>query len=206
MTKILLNINVVQGSRQSSGASIRKPQADPDITPGAGPGVKSKALAQYNPWMIENAALGRPFECYVNEDASIPVTYFKDAIRAADMLYDAPEKQIKTICYNISGVSPAQTAKELELTIKKFIPEAELTPNRLLEEKVCPGKSCNLCVENCPGALSIRPDFDPKAVWHVTPARTDIVTCRRLRHVHYCFGRCIKICPVGSESANKPTK
>jgi len=41
--------------------------------------------------------------------------------------YDAPEKQIKTICYNISGVSPAQTARELELTIKKFILEAEIT-------------------------------------------------------------------------------
>ncbi len=43
------------------------------------------------------------------------------------MLYDSPEDKIKTICYNISGVSPARTAKELELAVKKFIPEAKIT-------------------------------------------------------------------------------
>jgi len=92
-----------------------------------GPGVKSKALAQYNTLMVENAALGKPFECYVSEDTAIPVTYFKDAIHSLEMLYDAPKEQIKTICYNVSGVSPAQTAKELELAVKKFIPEAKIT-------------------------------------------------------------------------------
>lgn len=35
-----------------------------------GPGVKSPALAQYNPWMIEHAALGKPYECYVSEDTA----------------------------------------------------------------------------------------------------------------------------------------
>jgi len=110
-----------------------------------GPGVRSKALAQYNPWMIESAALGKPFECYVSEDAAIPVTYFKDAIRAAEMLYNAPKEQIKTVCYNVSGISPAQTAKELELTIKKFIPDAKITykPDQLVMEFV---RSLNLKV------------------------------------------------------------
>lgn len=51
-------------------------------------------------------------------------------------------------------------------------------------------------VENCPGAISIREDFDPEAVWYVTPARTDIDTCRKLWNVHYCLGRCIKVYPV----------
>jgi threonine 3-dehydrogenase len=92
-----------------------------------GPGVKTMAVTQYNSWMIENAALGRPYECFVSEDTAIPVTYFKDAIRAIEMLYFAPREQIKTMCYNISGVSPARTAKELELAIKKFIPEAKVT-------------------------------------------------------------------------------
>lgn len=92
-----------------------------------GPGVKTMAVTQYNAWMIENAALGRPYECFVSEDTAIPVTYFKDAIRAIEMLYFAPREQIKTMCYNISGISPARTAKELELAIKKFIPEAKVT-------------------------------------------------------------------------------
>lgn len=92
-----------------------------------GPGVKTPGIAQYNAWMIENAILGKSFECFVTEDTAVPVTYFKDAIHATLMLYDAPREQIKTVSYNISEVSPAPTAKELELTIKKFIPEAKVT-------------------------------------------------------------------------------
>lgn len=92
-----------------------------------GPGVKSPALAQYNPWMIEHAVLGKPYECYVGEETSIPIIYFKDAIRALEMLYSAPADQIKTICYNASGITPTNTASELERTIKKFIPDAVIT-------------------------------------------------------------------------------
>ncbi|MFC1903537.1 NAD-dependent epimerase/dehydratase family protein [Chloroflexota bacterium] len=92
-----------------------------------GPGVKNMAVTQYNAWMVENAALGRPYECFVTEDTAIPVTYFKDAIRAIEMLYYAPRENIKTVCYNISGVSPAQSAKQLEIAIRKFIPDAKIT-------------------------------------------------------------------------------
>jgi len=101
-----------------------------------GPGVKTPGVAQYNAWMIENAILGKPFECFVTEDTTVPVTYFKDAIHATLMLYDAPKERIKTISYNISEVSPAPTAKELELTIKKFIPDVKVTykPDPLVME------------------------------------------------------------------------
>lgn len=92
-----------------------------------GPGVKTMAVTQYNAWMVENAALGKPYECFVSEDTGTPVTYVKDAIRAIEMLYYAPKEKIKTVCYNLSGVSPAQSAKELEQAIKKFIPEAKIT-------------------------------------------------------------------------------
>jgi threonine 3-dehydrogenase len=92
-----------------------------------GPGVKTMAITQYNAWMVENAALGKLFECFVTEDTAIPVIYVKDAIRAAETLYEAPQAQIKTMCYNIAGVSPAQTAKELETAVRKFIPDADIT-------------------------------------------------------------------------------
>ena len=92
-----------------------------------GPGVKTMAVTQYNAWMVENAALGRPYECFVTEDTAIPVTYFKDAIRAIEMLYYAPKEKIGTICYNISGTPQAQTAKELEMAIEKFIPDTRIT-------------------------------------------------------------------------------
>ena len=95
--------------------------------PVMGPGIRIRYFAVYNAWMVENAASGKPYECYVSKDTAIPVIYLKDAIRATEMLYYAPKEQIKTVCYNISGVSPAQSAKELEIAIKKFIPEAKIT-------------------------------------------------------------------------------
>ncbi len=92
-----------------------------------GPGVKTPGIVQYNAWMIENAALGRSYECFVTQDAYSPLTYFKDAIHATLLLYEAPAENIKTVCYNISEFSPAPTAKELELTIRKFIPDIKVT-------------------------------------------------------------------------------
>lgn len=92
-----------------------------------GPGVKTPGIVQYNAWMIENAALGRPYECFVTEDVYSPLTYFKDAIHATLLLYEAAGENIKTVCYNINEFSPSPTAKELELTIKKFIPDIKVT-------------------------------------------------------------------------------
>ncbi len=92
-----------------------------------GPGVKTPGVAQYNSWMIEHAALGKPFECDVTEETTIPVMYFKDAARCADMICEAPKEKIKTVNYNVNGISPQKTAKEIELIIKKYLPEAVIT-------------------------------------------------------------------------------
>ncbi len=91
------------------------------------PSVKISKKLQYIAWMIQSAALGRPAECPVSEDTKLPVLYYEDAMRATQMLYDAPKEQIETVCYNVVGVFPSLTAKEVELAIKKFIPEAEFT-------------------------------------------------------------------------------
>ena len=97
-----------------------------------GPGAKQMMVTQYNSWMIENAILGKPYACFVNEDVEIPVTYYKDAVRATEMVYYAPISSIKTVCYNIVGISPARTAKELLEAIKVFLPESMITfePNK----------------------------------------------------------------------------
>jgi len=86
------------------------------------------------------------------------------------------------------------------IRFNSVITEAELTPSPLLEEKVCLGEDCSICVQSCPGAISLRPDFDPEAVWYNTPARTSIAACDKLAPQHYCRGRCIKVCPVGQQS------
>ncbi len=92
-----------------------------------GPSVRIGKKLQYIAWMIQSAALGRPAECPVSEDTKLPVLYYEDAMRATQMLYDAPKEQIETVCYNVVGVFPSLTAKEVELAIKKFIPEAQFT-------------------------------------------------------------------------------
>ena len=80
--------------------------------------------------MIENAVLGKPYECKVREDQGLPLTYIKDNVRATEMLYYAPKEQIKTVCYNIIVVSQARISKELEITLQKVIPEAKITFNQ----------------------------------------------------------------------------
>ncbi len=92
-----------------------------------GPGYTTKAVPIYIPWMIEHAALGKPgpFECWVSEDAAMQIMYFKDIVQGTEMLYYAPEEQIKTVCYNLSAGTQVPTAKDVEMAIKKLIPEAE---------------------------------------------------------------------------------
>jgi len=92
-----------------------------------GPGVKTPGVAQYNPWMIEHAALGKSYECFVTEETKSPVMYFKDAAICIDLLYQAPKEKIKSLNYNVAGVTPVQTAKELERIIKKFVSDFQVT-------------------------------------------------------------------------------
>jgi len=92
-----------------------------------GPGVRTPGVAQYNAWMIESAFLGKPFECYVSEGTKIPVMYFKDAARCTDMVYRAEKEKIRTMNYNVSGVTPTRTARELEAEVKRHIPGARIT-------------------------------------------------------------------------------
>lgn len=92
-----------------------------------GPGVKTPGVAQFTSWMIEHAVQGKPYECFVSEETKVPVIYFKDAVSSIEMLFQAPKEQINTVNYNVAGVTPTLSAKELELTIKKYIPEVQVT-------------------------------------------------------------------------------
>jgi len=92
-----------------------------------GPGVVTPGPPQYIARLIEYPALGKPYECCLSEDTKCAVIYFKDAVRAVDMVSQAPKDRIKTINYNIAGVTPTPTAKEIELTVKKYIPESQIS-------------------------------------------------------------------------------
>ena len=87
------------------------------------------------------------------------------------------------------------------IRFNSVITTAELEPSPLLTEKVCLGEKCSLCLENCPGAMTLRDGCDQEAVWYDTPVKTETDDCVRLSLTHYCLGRCMKVCPVAKKPA-----
>jgi threonine 3-dehydrogenase len=86
-----------------------------------GPGIRTPGAAQYLFNMPEHGALGKPYECNVAEDSRhAGLIYFKDAVRALELIYQAPMEQIKTVNYNISGIKGTISAGELEQAVKKY--------------------------------------------------------------------------------------
>lgn len=78
------------------------------------------------------------------------------------------------------------------------ITQAPLRVSPLLQEKVCLGTECNICVDRCGGqAISLLPSFDEKEVWLNPVSRTDKPLCRKRRKEVFCYGRCLQVCPVG---------
>ncbi len=94
-----------------------------------GPGIKTRAIGQYNSWMIQETALGRPYECYGPPDRGLPLIYFKDTAAAFCAVADAEMSRIRTLNYNIAGVNVSVTPREIETSIRKVIPDAVITYN-----------------------------------------------------------------------------
>ena len=72
-------------------------------------------------------ALGLPYEMPVPEDGGVSLIHYKDAASAAIQLHDAPSERIKTVNYNVVGPKEKVTYKEMELAVKKHVPDARLT-------------------------------------------------------------------------------
>ena len=91
-----------------------------------GPGVRTMGVVQCLPWALEYAVRREPYDLWLSEDTTFGIMYVKDAARAIVALHDARKENIKTMCYNIAGITPAPTAGEWVKAIKKHIPEAKL--------------------------------------------------------------------------------
>ncbi len=91
-----------------------------------GPGAKIKHVSIYNTWAIEYAILGKPYDIFVTPETRCPVIYYKDAARTFIELAAAPRDQIRTICYNMVGITPVPSAEELKEKILEYIPDAEI--------------------------------------------------------------------------------
>lgn len=66
------------------------------------------------------------YDCFLNEETSLPMMYMEDAIRATIQLMQAPSEKVKQrSAYNLGGIS--FTPKDLAAEIKKHIPGFEIT-------------------------------------------------------------------------------
>ncbi|MFW6103101.1 MAG: NAD-dependent epimerase/dehydratase family protein [Chloroflexota bacterium] len=94
-----------------------------------GPGTTQRTVAQYNSWMIEYPALGKPFECFVTPETKGPGMYFKDAVKSLLMIAEAPTDALETLTYNIGGLVPTPSAKDVETAVRRHIPDAQISYN-----------------------------------------------------------------------------
>lgn len=76
---------------------------------------------------------------------------------------------------------------------------AELNYTPLLKEKVCLGKKCGLCLENCErfGVIKLKSNIDENKVWLNPVSIVNKDLCRQTSAINYCKGQCIGNCPIG---------
>jgi len=87
--------------------------------------VPSSGTSDYGPEMLHAAAQGRPYACFVREDAKIPFMAMPDAVKSLLMLMDAPPEQLTCPVYNVSAFS--LTAGEFRDWALKAFPGAQIT-------------------------------------------------------------------------------
>jgi len=81
--------------------------------------------SDYGPEMLHHAAQGKPYACFVREDARLPFMTMPDAIEATLQLADAPRESLTQPVYNLSAFAP--TAGELAALTSEFFPDATIS-------------------------------------------------------------------------------
>lgn len=72
------------------------------------------------------AIQGKPYECFLKDDTSLPMLYMSDAIRATLELMEAPADRLSVrTSYNLAGMS--FTPAEIAASIKKQVPDFKIT-------------------------------------------------------------------------------
>jgi nucleoside-diphosphate-sugar epimerase len=86
-----------------------------------GGGTTDYAVDIYHKALAEGS-----YECFLKEDAYLPMMYMEDAIRATIEIMEAPEEHIKVrSSYNLGGIS--FSPKEIAASIQKHIPEFSIS-------------------------------------------------------------------------------
>jgi threonine 3-dehydrogenase len=100
-----------------------------------GPGVRTHG--HWAPAMIEDSINGIDNECiYANPETAISMIYVKDAARAAHMVLQAPQEDIRMMNYNVAGIPDFVTAAELEAALENRYKNTRVIykPDTSLEE------------------------------------------------------------------------
>lgn len=90
-----------------------------------GAGRSGGGASAYSTYLIDNPAIGLPYEAFCEERTRIPLLYVDDAVRALVLLHDAPGTKLTRCSYNIQGFSP--TAGEIADTVRAKVPGAHIT-------------------------------------------------------------------------------
>ncbi len=101
-----------------------------------GPGARTAHMSIYNAWAIEYPLRGLPYVLECDPETRCAVVYFKDAAQALMNLAKADPAKILTRIYNLAGIFPPFSAKELVEIVRNRIPGADLTftPNPVVVE------------------------------------------------------------------------
>jgi len=91
-----------------------------------GPKSRTAHMSIYNSWAIEESLKGNPYVIQVDPEVRCPAIYYKDAVRAVRLLSQSPQERIKTGVYNIAGIVPPFSARELAAAVRERIPGAQL--------------------------------------------------------------------------------
>ncbi|MBL8113169.1 MAG: NAD-dependent epimerase/dehydratase family protein [Acidobacteria bacterium] len=87
--------------------------------------VPSGGTSDYAPEMLHHAAQGKPYACFVREDARIPFMAMPDGVEALLRLAAAPQESLSRVVYNVGAFAP--TAGEIRELVLKSFPKAEIT-------------------------------------------------------------------------------
>jgi nucleoside-diphosphate-sugar epimerase len=88
-----------------------------------GPG-HTVGISRYARQMIQEPALGRPYQAYVDESVRLPLIYLKDAAWALVCLKRANDAGLKRRVYNLGGYYI--TAGEQADAVRKHLPQAKI--------------------------------------------------------------------------------
>jgi nucleoside-diphosphate-sugar epimerase len=87
--------------------------------------VPSGGTSDYGPEMLHAAAQGKPYACFVREDAQIPFMAMPDAVTALLELAQAPRSSLTRMVYNVTSFS--LSAGEIRDLVLEAFPEAQIT-------------------------------------------------------------------------------